>query len=166
MVETFSAGIKLFLDSNKTQCLRCHNGPLFSNLGFHNIGSGFINGKLLDYGRILGLQAVRYDIFNCTGAFSDAAKESCSALRFALKREVPGFFKGAFKVPSLRNIAITAPYFHDGRYKSLQDVIAHYREPPEVSGELQPLDLSDEEVHQLIAFLNMLSSHNTAVIKP
>ncbi|WP_163391179.1 cytochrome c peroxidase [Enterovibrio norvegicus] len=152
------AGIKLFLDNERTKCLRCHNGPLLSNRGFHNIGSGVLNGQLTDHGRIIGLQAVGYDIFNCTGSFSDADQDECSALRFALKRDVPSFFYGAFKVPSLRNVANTAPYLHDGRYGSLQEVIHHYRKPPEENSELQSLDLTDEEIESLVHFLNMLSS--------
>ena len=39
------AGLQLFLDAGKTQCLRCHNGPLYSNGGFHNVGTGVGPGR-------------------------------------------------------------------------------------------------------------------------
>jgi cytochrome c peroxidase len=65
---------------------------------------------------------------------------------------------GAFKTPSLREVARTAPYFHDGRFARLEQVIAHYRSPPKDAGsELTPLELSDEEARQLVAFLTSLS---------
>jgi cytochrome c peroxidase len=55
-----------------------------------------------------------------------------------------------FKVPSLRNVALTFPYGHDGRYYSILDVLTHYR----VSGQIP---LSNYEIGQLTAFLNTLT---------
>jgi len=55
------AGLKLFIDAGKTQCLQCHNGPLFSNKEFHNVGSGVFSGGKLDFGRVFGLQTVLID---------------------------------------------------------------------------------------------------------
>jgi len=66
------AGIKLFINPQKTPCLQCHNGPLQTNNDFHNIGTGNFSGDHLDFGRILGLQAVLMDEFNCMGSYSDA----------------------------------------------------------------------------------------------
>jgi len=78
--------------------------------------------------------------------------------------------KGRFKVPTLRNIALTAPYMHDGRFKTLSEVIDHYSEhiapSPALSAFLQDasnipgrraLKLTAIEKKQLIAFLNMLT---------
>lgn len=71
-----------------------------------------------------------------------------------------------FKVPSLRNIAITAPYMHDGRFGSLQSVLNHYRNGVVDSPTLDPalrtenglgIDLSDTEINHLISFLNTLT---------
>ena len=68
---------------------------------------------------------------------------------------------GKFRVPSLRNVALTAPYMHDGRIASLADVVAHYnhggvdtRNRNEV---IVPLKLSDQEQSDLVAFLNSLT---------
>lgn len=78
--------------------------------------------------------------------------------------------RGRFKVPTLRNIALTAPYMHDGRFKTLEEVVDHYSdhvmesaslstflrgESNEVNG--KTLKLTAEEKQQLIAFLNMLT---------
>jgi cytochrome c peroxidase len=75
-------GLKLFINSEKTQCLQCHNGPLFTNRGFHNVGTGGLHGERLDFGRMVGLQAVIQDEFNCLGEYRDAMPEECSSLRF------------------------------------------------------------------------------------
>jgi cytochrome c peroxidase len=73
---------------------------------------------------------------------------------------------GKFKVPSLRNIALTAPYMHDGRFATLEEVIQHYNSGAVDSPNLDPnmhaivddgLDLDTEEVAALIAFLNTLT---------
>ena len=68
---------------------------------------------------------------------------------------------GAFKVPTLRNVAATAPYLHDGRHATLAEVIAWYRDPPPAddSGhELVPVDWTDQEADDLVAFLGTLTS--------
>jgi cytochrome c peroxidase len=73
--------------------------------------------------------------------------------------------RGAFRTPTLRNVARTGPYFHDARYDSLADVVAWFHAggvandesgvPP---NELVPLDLSLEERAEVVAFLESLSS--------
>lgn len=148
-------GLKLFLDAERTRCLRCHNGPLFTNQGFHDIGSGRRGAP--DPGRHLGLQSLLLDEFNCLGPESDAAPEDCAELRFLDRRESLRL-SGAFKTPGLREVARTAPYFHDGRLGTLGDVLAHYRNPPQDPGsELAPVSLTDDEAAALAAFLGALS---------
>lgn len=146
------AGAKLFIDANKTQCLRCHNGPLLSNHDFHNINSGNFDGEQLDFGRIFGLNAALIDEFNCVGSHSDADPDQCFHLRF-MSRETHDL-QGAFKTPSLRNLKKTSPYFHDGRYKTLEQVVNHYKNLPLNSSEIAAIELSEQEIQQLIAFLN------------
>lgn len=82
--------------------------------------------------------------------------------------------RGLFKVPTLRNIAVTAPYMHDGRFATLEDVMNHYNNGIQVSDTLSPLiseanntkgrsrghlglSLNDQEVKTLIAFLHTLT---------
>ena len=70
---------------------------------------------------------------------------------------------GEFKVPSLRNLARTAPYMHNGSQRSLRDVLRHYSELDEnrlhADGEriLVPLHLSEAETADLLAFLDSLN---------
>ncbi|MDH4047237.1 MAG: hypothetical protein OEW68_04670 [Gammaproteobacteria bacterium] len=70
--------------------------------------------------------------------------------------------EGAFKVPSLRNAANTAPYMHEGRFADLDAVIEHYRNPPASAGdhELVALELNDREVRQFVVFLGTLSAES------
>ena len=159
------AGLELFIDDSRTQCLRCHNGGRFTNEGFHNVGSGQFSGEQIDLGRILGVQSVLADEFNCRGPYSDATLAQCTALRF-MSRDPHEPLSGAFKTPSLRNVSATAPYFHDGRFATLRDVIEHYVSPPttgpESVHELTPLDLDDDQIDALVAFLDMLAESGPA----
>lgn len=82
--------------------------------------------------------------------------------------------RGLFKVPTLRNIAVTGPYMHDGRFKTLEDVMTHYNSGIKVSETLSPLileadndkgnpdqtrglNMSDDEVSAIVAFLHTLT---------
>lgn len=75
---------------------------------------------------------------------------------------------GTFKVPNLRNVALTAPYMHDGRFRTLDDVLNHYskgiNDNPTLSEALRDnsrkpirMNISDEERRCLVAFLNTLT---------
>ena len=153
------AGLQLFMDATKTHCLRCHNGPLLTNQGFHNIGTGTFEGAQMDFGRVFGLQAVLMDEFNCLGPYSDGTQDDCGQLTHAPRQEVPDEYSGAFKVPGLRNLTLTAPYMHDGRYTTLEEVVEHYRKPPpaaRAAGEIQPIEITDAQARQLVAFLKTL----------
>jgi len=70
--------------------------------------------------------------------------------------------KGRFKTPSLRNVAITAPYMHDGSKRSLEDVIDYYdggaRRNPGLDSLIRPLRLTGDEKRALLAFLQSLTS--------
>ena len=68
--------------------------------------------------------------------------------------------KGKFKTPSLRGVALTAPYMHDGSLKTLEDVVRFYSRGgnanPNLDPLVAPLNLSDEEVRSLVEFLKAL----------
>jgi cytochrome c peroxidase len=69
--------------------------------------------------------------------------------------------KGAFKTPTLREIAATAPYMHDGRYKTLEEVVDHYNKGgiknPTLDERLKPLNLTDQDKKDLVEFMKSLS---------
>ena len=110
------AGLRLFIGET-TQCTRCHNGPLFTNFEFHNIGLIRLKRgvRKYDVGRIKGVKQALASPFRCDGPYSDAEPGQCKELEFV--RTWGMELTGAFKVPTLRNVAETAPYMHDGRFQ-------------------------------------------------
>lgn len=151
-------GLKVFL--GRGQCLRCHHGPLFTNHGFHNTGLPTRPGTRPDPGRAEGLREVLASAYNCRGPHGDRAAPDCPHLDYA--RVGADEWRGAFKVPGLREVARTAPYMHDGRFATLAEVIDHYDRAVPVHGrdghsELFPLGLSAGERADLAAFLGSLS---------
>ena len=149
------AGLRLFI--GEAGCTNCHNGPLFTNNAFHNIGVPPSPGLPPDVGRASGVEQVLADEFNCLSAWSDAGPDDCAELRFAATGER---FEGAFKPPTLRNVADTAPYMHAGQFPTLRGVLRHYNhagDGPVGHTELEPLGLSQKELAQLEALLRALS---------
>ncbi|MFC1747777.1 cytochrome-c peroxidase [Pseudomonadota bacterium] len=89
--------------------------------------------------------------------------------RFALKPI--GVLKGAFKTPTLRDVALTAPYMHNGQFSTLGDVIDHYasggkKNVGNVSRNIQKFKLSKKEKMQLVAFLKSLTGDPVEVAVP
>ena len=79
--------------------------------------------------------------------------------------------RGSFKTPTLREIARTAPYMHDGSLKTLEEVVEYYNKGgeanPQLDEELFPLKLSDDQKADLLAFLREgLSSEDYPDIEP
>jgi cytochrome c peroxidase len=77
-----------------------------------------------------------------------------------------GAGQGDFKTPTLREVARTAPYMHDGSLATLEDVIDFYsgggRANPNLDTELRPLHLSPDEKRAVVAFLRSLTGHPRA----
>lgn len=151
-----ATGLRLFL--GRARCIECHNGPLFTNNEFHNTGVISAPGEIPDRGRFDGIRRVRADSFNCLGTYSDDPLKDCAELRFArTEAEVIG----ALRTPSLRNVANTAPYSHQGQTPSLEEMIQHYNRAPLAligHNEAKPLSLNRRERAQLKAFLETLDA--------
>ncbi len=169
MSELELKGMKLFI-SNKTQCMNCHNSPVFSNYGFHNIGTGITADGKFDFGRMMGSQAVLYNEFNCRSRFADLVSSDnettqprCAELDHIDQHSGSTKMRGAFRVPGLRGLDKSAPYMHDGRYSSLDEVIRHYADPPAyLLGQFHEMPsietLSKSDIDALTAFLLTLGS--------
>lgn len=158
-------GMKLFL--GKANCVSCHNGPLFTNFEFHNIGAPESDKNNVDLGRYSGIKSLVADEFTCVSSYSDAKPADCIEMRF-LKKQGPELV-GAFKTPSLRNVSETAPYMQTGQFDNLEQVIEHYDipKPPYYNRQQHPnrphfdilaLRLKPQEKLDLIAFLKTLTS--------
>ncbi len=157
-------GLKFFIGPGK--CINCHFGPMLSGGEFHNLGLALPAGAAFDSGRVDGIRTVRVDPLNGRGVYSDAQDwDSNVKLRY-LKYDQHTF--GAYKTPSLRNVARTAPYMHDGRFASLEEVLEFYSklpgQPPSGHREetLVPLDLSPAQIADLSAFLRSLTGSPVA----
>ncbi|WP_308916681.1 cytochrome-c peroxidase [Jannaschia sp. LMIT008] len=146
------------------RCATCHFGPLFSDGDFHNVAMPDAPDALPDLGRQAGSIRLLSDPFNCLGAFSDAATDECAALRFANLSMERGL--GAFRTPSLRGVAARSSFGHAGRFDTLRAVVDHYVAAPlgphgrmvglRTASELVPLDLSEGDIADLIAFLELI----------
>jgi len=147
-------GLRLFI--GKAECATCHTGPLLSDNAFHNIGLPGAD-PTNDLGRSTAVAEVRADPFNCLGHFSDAGSAQCKELQFIAADDPKAV--GAFRTPSLRGVALRAPFMHAGQFTSLQEVLKHYDIAPAASvgnSELRPLALNEEELGALEAFLRTL----------
>lgn len=153
-------GLALFV--GRGRCALCHGSPLLSDREFHNLGLGLGERETPDPGRFAGIPAVLADPFRGTGPFSDAPEAGANEkVRYVRQRPVN---LGEFKTPSLRNVARTAPYMHDGRFATLEAVLGFYArldEEPALGHReetLVPLGLSEAEIADLVAFLETLTA--------
>ncbi|MBC7803984.1 MAG: hypothetical protein H7Y16_08940 [Candidatus Parcubacteria bacterium] len=158
-------GLRLFV--GKGNCSVCHFGPAFTNGEFHDTGVPFFTAGGVDPGRHGGIRKLQANPFNLLGRHTDD-REGKSAVKTA---HVAGEHRnfGEFKVPGLRNVALTAPYMHAGSLATLADVVRHYSElSPDrlhADGEslLKPLRLNAGEASDLVAFLESLTERSSAL---
>jgi len=157
--EAATRGLTIFV--GKGSCTVCHLGPAFTNGEFHDTGIPFFIDKgRVDPGRHAGIQKLRASPFNLLGLYSDDAKRSTATGTRHVRLEHRNF--GEFRTPSLRNLALSAPYMHNGQLATLRDVVNHYStiSPDRLhqDGEaiLKPLNLTEREARDLVAFLTSL----------
>ena len=165
-------GLDLFV--NQGRCVSCHvveqTQALFTDNRFHNVG--------------VGINDIQAEVPALTGEFLKAKatlsevdkkvladKRTSELGRFAVTRGFDDL--GSFKTPTLRNVAVTAPFMHDGSLKTLRDVMVHYnnggvtkKEDPVndfLSGGIRPLNLTDQQIDDLVAFMEALTSPEFAL---
>jgi len=138
--EAAQRGLRIFV--GKGNCSSCHSGPNFTNGEFAN------NGFSADPGRPEGLKRAQASRFNLAGRYND---DPTKAMRAAQEAEV-----GAFKVPTLRHLMLTAPYGHDGKRETLAEVVRHYS--GKGSAALPALGLTPAEQTDLVVFLESIST--------
>jgi cytochrome c peroxidase len=153
-------GLKLFI--GRGNCRLCHSGPNFTDGEFHDtLLPTADGGPPSDPGRYRGAERVLADPFNALGVYSDA-RSGAAAAKIEFLANGPQNW-GLFKTPTLRNVALTAPYMHHGRLETLRDVVVHYSTLPNARPSHHPerilvrLNLSDDEIDDLVAFLESLT---------
>jgi cytochrome c peroxidase len=160
-------GFELFV--GRGRCVSCHvieqTQALFTDNRFHNVGVG-INDIQEEVpalaGEFLHAEATASEVD--VKVLTD--KRTSELGRFAISRGFDDL--GSFKTPTLRNVAVTAPYMHDGSLGTLDEVMIHYNnggvtaegDPVNdfLSGGIRPLNLTDEELDDLVAFMEALTS--------
>lgn len=123
-------------------CSSCHSGPLLTNSSYHNLG-------LYGFSDVGDVPPGQEGLYLVTGQARDL---------------------GRWRVPSLRNVAVTAPYFHDGSAATLEAVLDVYEQggrgdgqhSPLKSEALVPITMSREDRAALIAFLRALTDDQAA----
>jgi len=156
-------GLQLFL--GKAGCNVCHDGPNFTDREFHDLrlppaqAAGDVPD---DPGRTRGVESLQRNEFNGVGRWSDDPEGPARYLVEFLPQHRHGV--GEFKTPSLRNVAVTAPYMHQGQFETLGDVLHFYStfegalDRRSMSEKiLQPLDLTEQEQQDIVHFLESLT---------
>lgn len=143
----------------------------------YSFDSKFDKGVLLNFGNFNFSESNGMEIFHsasCSNCHQGATFDSYyreSNIGLDLVYEDQGTKDGRFKVPSLRNVELTAPYMHDGRFETLEEVIDHYDHGVKahvhldwslksVDGSPKRLNLSDSDKEDLKAFLLTLTDRN------
>ncbi len=160
-------GLDVFRGAGR--CVSCHtieqDHALFTDNRFHNIGVGFkkIHGRVNAVAAALArARAAGADLDRAVLTQADQSELG----RFAVTHTVTEV--GAFKTPTLRNVALTAPYMHDGSLATLEDVVEFYdkggrlddADPVDdfLSGGIRPLGLTPRQKTDLVAFMEALTS--------
>ncbi|MCG3161771.1 MAG: Cytochrome c551 peroxidase [Acidobacteria bacterium] len=158
--EAAKRGLAVF--RGKARCSRCHTFsdalPFFTDFNYHNTGvaANHPNFDKLSRQAFAEVETGRGKEVIDALAKQDGGQELGRVL---ITYQV--FDIGAYRTPSLRNIALTAPYFHDGSAKTLADVVRFYNEGGRQNinreWDLSALALTEDEQKDLVAFLESLT---------
>jgi cytochrome c peroxidase len=146
----------------KAGCVACHSTPLFSDDGFHNLGVPQLGPGVpaSDDGRFRDVPPLLASGLSSSSVYSD---DPNTGRLSGLSQPMPESARGAFRTPTLRNVAITAPYMHSGQLPSLRAVVDFYDQGGGTPSSgtldplLHPLGLSAAEKEELVLFLETLT---------
>jgi cytochrome c peroxidase len=154
-------GLKLFI--GKAACVKCHEGPFFSDQKFHNTGvpQEGLHVPMDDPGRTQGIQIIQnfLTVYSSAGPYTDAPPNPNIATLATAPTDL-----GAFRTQGLRNSATTGPYMHTGAFPDLRSVVELYNVGGKTDGFMGskdqlilPLSLTDQEMNDLVAFVQTLT---------
>lgn len=158
--ESAQRGFALFVGD--AQCVLCHSGPFFTDQSYRNLGleqTG--DAPAEDAGRFDVVEAIAGDPFNGIGAYSDDPAAGQGFIDAVEPRD--DALMGRFRVPTVRNAAISAPYMHAGQIADLDALMEFYAAGggPTPLGErdemIEPFDMSADDKADLIAFIEALT---------
>lgn len=165
MSQQAQRGFALF--SGKAGCVACHSieqkSALFTDQKRHNTGIGYQQSMAKIPAQQLLQVAPGIAINVDSQALKSVAENKANDLGFYEISQNPAD-RWAYKTPSLRNVALSAPYMHNGSLASLEDVVRFYNQGGVANENLSPLikslGLSDSEIADLVAFLQSLTGSN------
>jgi cytochrome c peroxidase len=169
LTEIQQAGFRLF--TGKANCSSCHHiardWALFTDQQLHNTGIGYQRSMSKTPAETIVQIAPGTQISVRGDVIAEASEPPPNDLGLYEITENPDD-RWKYRTPTLRNIALTAPYMHDGSLSTLEQVIGFYTHGG-VENELldpliQPLNLSSTETNQLLEFLNSLTGDNVDVL--
>ena len=162
--DAVSASVKQGFDHFRSKgCASCHqigtSGALFTDHRFHNTGVGYERSmnvkpgqrtiKLTDTITIQTEETFEGEVLNDLGRYEVTGKPAD---------------RWRYRTAGLRNIALTAPYMHDGSLTNLEDVVRFYAkggvQNPGLDPLIEPFEISDRELEELLAFLQSLTSNH------
>ena len=153
-------GLKIFF--GRGNCFACHKGPNFTDAAFRGTGvAAFVGQANPDTGHFEGLQTLRASRFNLLGRYNDDAAKAGPGGAQEIKVDVRE--RAKWRTPSLRNVAVTAPYLHNGTAASLYDVVRRYAKSGSAQTfvdderKVRRVDLSPLDIEDLVAFLDTLT---------
>ena len=153
-------GLELF--TGKAGCLQCHAGPLFTDESFHNVGVPPHPDFEVDSLRQI---AFRYQ-HRARGVPEELYRSADRDLGLFYTTKEEGD-RGRFRTPPLRELGQTGPYMHNGVFDTLEEVVRFYNagggDDPNKSDMLRTLGLADEEIGDLVAFLESLTGDDIIV---
>ncbi len=143
----------------KAGCAACHNGPLGSDGKFHRTG-------VPDNPAVWNepLRAITMLRHYATLGMPNYMNARTDVGSYAITKDERD--RGRFQTPGLRELKYTAPYMHNGVFKTLGEVVDFYDRGAGAGSGLKPLGLSDAEKKSLVAFLETLSGDPVAVAAP
>ncbi len=164
------AGFKLF--TGKAGCSACHlvgeDYALFTDNKLHNTGHG--------YATSMGIKPEKTRVQLAPGVFVDVDTEIIDTVRQQPKMNDVGRYevtqnpydRWKYRTSILRNVALTAPYMHDGGFSTLREVVEFYNQGG-VDNELlspmiRPLGLNEDEINQLVDFMESLTGSNVETL--
>lgn len=167
--ESAKKGFRLF--SGKAGCVACHlvgeNYALFTDDAFHNTGVGWQYSVGDDRTEIPVQIAPGIKVTVPRKVIDSVAETLPSDLgRYEVTQQPEDRWR--YKTPSLRNVALTAPYMHNGFIGTLKEVVSFYNKGgipnPLLDPSLRPLALTDSEVADIVAFLESLTGDNVEIL--
>jgi len=164
------AGFELF--TGKAGCSACHligeEYALFTDNKLHNTGHG--------YATSMGIKPEKTRVQLAPGVFVDVDTEIIDTVRQQPKMNDVGRYevtqnpydRWKYRTTILRNVALTAPYMHDGGFSTLREVVEFYNqggfENELLSPMIRPLGLNDKEINQLVDFMESLTGSNVQTL--